>query len=231
MWRPADITNAMAAGARKLGAEIYRRTQATAIERMANGEWAGQDRQGRHRVRACRQFGGLLLRPGRSWTGHNVPIANMLHHYMITEPLQELIDLDIELPVVRDPYSHAYLREETNGILVGPYETETAHVCWKRQATAWDFESELIAPELDRLTPWLERATERLPLFAKAGLKSVISGAITHTARWRLSFRPGAGPPNYWDALRGIDRHLPRGRRRKISRAVDGARPGRNQHA
>ena len=46
---------------------------------------------------------------------------------MITEPLQELIDLEMELPVVRDPYSHSYLREETNGILIGPYETETAH--------------------------------------------------------------------------------------------------------
>ncbi len=63
-----------------------------------------------------------------AWTGHNVPIANMLHHYIITEPLQELIDLEPELPVVRDPYSHAYLREETNGVLVGPYETDTAHI-------------------------------------------------------------------------------------------------------
>ena len=38
-----------------------------------------------------------------AWTGHTVPIANMLHHYVITEPLQELIDLERELPVVRDP--------------------------------------------------------------------------------------------------------------------------------
>src|SRR5262245_40678874 len=36
---PADITNAMAAGARQLGAEIYRRTRATDIRLMANGEW------------------------------------------------------------------------------------------------------------------------------------------------------------------------------------------------
>ena len=112
--------------------------------------------------------------------------------------MQELIDLEMELPVVRDPYSHAYLREETNGILVGPYETETAHVCWDGQPPAWDFESELIAPELDRLTPWLERATERLPLFGKVGLKSVISGAITHTPDGVYLSGPAPGPKNYW---------------------------------
>ena len=41
--------------------------------------------------------------------GINVPIANMLHHYVITEPLQELIDLEQELPVVRDPYSRTLI--------------------------------------------------------------------------------------------------------------------------
>ena len=100
--------------------------------------------------------------------------------------------------MVRDPYSHAYLREETNGMLVGPYETETAHLCWDGQPPAWDFESELVAPELDRLTPWLERATERMPLFGNAGLKSIISGAITHTPDGVYLSGPAPGPKNYW---------------------------------
>src|SRR5438105_1848548 len=195
---PADITNAMAAGARKLGAEIYRRTRASDIKLEPNGEWRVVTDKGdivcEHVVNSAGSYCDVV----GSWTGHNVPIANMLHHYMITEPLKELIDLDIELPVVRDPYSHAYLREETNGILVGPYETETAHLCWNGNPPAWDFESELIAPELDRLTPWLERATERLPLFAEAGLKSVISGAITHTPDGVYLSGPAPGPKNYW---------------------------------
>jgi dimethylglycine dehydrogenase len=195
---PADITNAMAAGARQLGAEIYRRTRATDIKQLPNGEWRVSTDKGdivcEHVVNSAGSYCDVV----GSWTGHNVPIANMLHHYMITEPVQELVDLEMELPVVRDPYSHAYLREETNGILVGPYETETAHVCWKGQPPAWDFESELVAPELDRLTPWLERASERLPLFAKAGLKSVISGAITHTPDGVYLSGPAPGPKNYW---------------------------------
>jgi dimethylglycine dehydrogenase len=195
---PADITMAMAAGARKLGAEVYRRTLVKDIKRLPTGEWRVITDQGdivcEHVVNSA---GSYCAEVGR-WTGHNVPIANMLHHYMITEPLKELVDLDIELPVVRDPYSHAYLREETNGILVGPYETEGAHLCWEGATPPWDFENELIAPELDRLTPWLERATERLPLFGQAGLKSVISGAITHTPDGVYLSGPAPGPRNYW---------------------------------
>lgn len=195
---PADVTNAMAAGARKLGAEIYRRTRVTDIKLLPSGEWKVVTDKGdiicEHVVNSAGSYCDVV----GSWTGHNVPIANMLHHYMITEPIQELIDLEMELPVVRDPYSHAYLREETNGILVGPYETDTAHICWDGAPPAWDFESELIAPELDRLTPWLERATERLPLFANAGLKSVISGAITHTPDGVYLSGPAPGPKNYW---------------------------------
>jgi dimethylglycine dehydrogenase len=195
---PADITNAMAAGARQKGAEIYRRTQVMDIKLLSSGEWQVITDKGNIICQHVVNSAGSYCDVVGSWTGHNVPIANMLHHYMITEPLQELIDLKMELPVVRDPYSHAYLREETNGVLVGPYETETAHVCWNGNPPAWDFESELVEPELDRLLPWLERATERLPLFGNAGLKSVISGAITHTPDGTYLSGPAPGPRNYW---------------------------------
>ncbi len=195
---PADITNAMAAGARKLGAEIHRRTLVTDIRRLTTGEWEVITDKGNIICEHVVNSAGSYCDVVGSWTGHNVPIANMLHHYVITEPMQELIDLAPELPVVRDPYSHAYLREETNGVLVGPYETATAHVCWDGKSPAWDFESELIAPELDRLVPWLERAAERFPLFGKAGLKNVVSGAITHTPDGTYLSGPAHGPRNYW---------------------------------
>ncbi|SDR43447.1 dimethylglycine dehydrogenase [Rhizobiales bacterium GAS113] len=195
---PADVTNAMAAGARRLGAEIQRRTRVTDVERLPTGEWRVVTEHGditaEHLVNSAGSYAGVV----GSWTGHDVPIANMLHHYVITEPVKELIALGRELPVVRDPYSNAYLREEMNGILIGPYETATAHICWDGRPPSWDFESELVTPELDRLLPWLERAEERLPLFGSSGLKSVISGAITHTPDGVYLSGPAAGPRNYW---------------------------------
>ena len=195
---PADITNAMAAGARKLGAEIIRRTRVTDIKLLPNGEWRVFTEAGNidceHVVNAAGSYCDVVS----AWTGHKVPISNMLHHYVITEPLKELIDLKLELPVVRDPYSHTYLREETNGVLVGPYETATAHVCWDGRPPRWDYESELEAPELDRIMPWLERAAERLPLFGQTGVKSIISGAITHTPDGVYLSGPAHGAKNYW---------------------------------
>jgi dimethylglycine dehydrogenase len=195
---PADITNAMAAGARKLGAEIYRRTRVTDVKLLSTGEWQVITDQGNITCEHVVNSAGSYCDVVGAWTGHNVPIANMLHHYVITEPLKELIDLEMELPVVRDPYAHAYLREETNGVLVGPYETATAHVCWDGQPPRWDYESELEAPELDRIMPWLEKATERLPLFGQTGVKSIISGAITHTPDGNYLSGPAPGPRNYW---------------------------------
>ncbi|MDE2446131.1 MAG: GcvT family protein [Alphaproteobacteria bacterium] len=195
---PADITNAMATGARQLGAEIYRRNRVMDIKLLPNGEWRVFTEQGNidceHVVNAAGSYCDVVA----GWTGHIAPIANMLHQYVITEPLQELIDLKMELPVVRDPYSHAYLREETNGVLVGPYETATAHVCWDGGQPRWDYESELEQNELDRIMPWLEKATERFPLFGKSGVKSIISGAITHTPDGVYLSGPAHGPKNYW---------------------------------
>ena len=195
---PADATLAMAAGARQLGAEIIRRCRVTNIRHLASGEWAVDTEQGtiisEHVVNSAGSYANVV----GAWTGHLVPIANMLHHYLITEPVKELIDFGPELPVVRDPYSHAYLREETNGILIGPYETATAHTCWDGKAPAWDFESELVTPELDRLMPWLEKAAERMPLFNSVGVKSIISGAITHTPDGVYLSGPAPGARNYW---------------------------------
>ncbi len=195
---PADITNAMAAGARQLGAEIYRRNRVMDIKLLPSGEWRVFTENGNidceHVVNAAGSYCDVVA----SWTGHIAPIANMLHQYVITEPLQELIDLRQELPVVRDPYSHAYLREETNSILVGPYETATAHVCWNGNQPRWDYESELEVNELDRIMPWLEKATERLPVFGKVGVKAIISGAITHTPDGVYLSGPAHGPKNYW---------------------------------
>jgi dimethylglycine dehydrogenase len=194
---PADVTLAMAAGARQLGAEVYRRTRVTDIKHLPTGEWQVITEAGNivceHVVNSAGSYCDVVA----SWTGHAAPISNLLHHYVITETLPQLRGLD-ELPVVRDPYSNCYLREEGHGILVGPYETANAHSCWHDQPPSWDFESELLAPELDRIMPWLEKAAERLPLFAAAGVKSVIAGAITHTPDGGYLSGPAPGPRNYW---------------------------------
>lgn len=194
---PADATMAMAAGARALGAEIIRRTRVTGIGQLETGEWLVSTDQGELRCEHVVNAGGSYCNEVASWTGHRAPIANMLHHYLITEPVAQIAAYAAELPVVRDPWAHAYLRREGNGILVGPYETSGAHECWDGPP-AWDFESELVAPELDRLLPQLERAGERFPLFAESGIRRVVSGAIPHTPDGAPLSGPAPGARNYW---------------------------------
>jgi len=195
---PADVTNAMAAGARALGAEIVRRTRATDVKRLPSGEWLVVTERGNITCEHVVNCAGSYADVVGSWSGLRVPIANLLHHYLITEPLPELAESARELPVVRDPYSNCYLRQEGRGVLVGPYETATAHECWAGGPPPWEFESELITPELERLVPWLEKAAERLPLFRTAGIKTVISGAITHTPDGACLSGPAPGAANYW---------------------------------
>ena len=99
---PADVTNAMATGVRKLGGEISKRNRVTDIQRLPSGEWQVVSELGtvtcEHLVNSAGSYAAVV----GSWTGHAVPIVNMLHHYIITEPRQELIDYLPELPVVRD---------------------------------------------------------------------------------------------------------------------------------
>jgi len=196
---PTSATNAMAIGARNRGVKIFRYTQATDTKQLPSGEWLVKTEKGdivaEHVVNAAGSYCDIV----GAWAGLKVPMVNMVHQYVVTEALDEVKALDNELPVVRDPYCHAYLRQEQAGLLIGPYETEGARTCFD-SGVPWDFHMELLPPELDRLLPYFERATERMPLFGKAGIKTVISGAITHTPDSNFLLGPAPGLKNYWMA-------------------------------
>ena len=196
---PTSVTNAMAIGAKKLGAKIFTRTRATDTKQLPGGEWKifteSGDVVAQHVVNAAGSYCDQVAQ----WAGLRAPIVNMVHQYLVTEPLDEVKALDTELPVVRDPYSHSYLRQEQKGLLIGPYETAGAETCFDA-GVPWGFDQELLPPELDRLEPFLEKATRRLPLFGRAGIRRVISGAITHTPDGNFLLGPAPGLTNYWMA-------------------------------
>ena len=193
---PTSLTNAMAKGGRDLGAKIKRRTLVTDINQLDSGEWEVVTDQGNivceHVVNAAGSYCDIV----GGWNGLKVPITNMLHHYVVTEPVEEIKALDKELPVVRDPYCSSYLRQEQNGILIGIYETEGSTDCL--DDIQWDFESELLPPELERLEPWLLQACERFPLFGEYGIRRTVAGAITHTPDGNFLAGPAPGLKNYW---------------------------------
>ena len=197
---PSLATRALAAGARSRGAEIRRHTPVRAIERDASGAWAVHtDRDTvrcRHVVNAagawCREIGAMM--------GAELPVAPMLHQYLVTAVVPEIAARaaagEPELPIIRDPEESWYLRQERDGFILGPYETDGRP--WGVDGVPSGFGMELLPPELDRIEPIAALAMERVPALARAGVKTVVHGPITFTPDANPLIGPAFGLDNAW---------------------------------
>ncbi len=194
---PSSATNAMAAGARQLGAEIVRRNRVIDMNRLPDGRWETITEKGRivsdHVVNAAGHFGPQLA----AMVGLETPIVSVIHQYIVTEAIPEVTALDRELPVLRDPRASCYYRQEHDGILIGPYETRDAQT-YGIEGIDWDLTFHLLPPDVEKLLPWLDLAARRIPAFAQAGIKQVVSGPITHTPDSGYLMGPAPGVRNYW---------------------------------
>ena len=195
---PAGVANAMAAGARAKGVEIRRRCRVTGIERTREGSWRLATEDGVVTAEHVVNAAGCYARAVQAMVGGTAPLANMLHHYVVTEPIPELVEREAELPVVRDPHASCYLRQEQKAGLVGIYEMEGAAEAWAGGDPHWEDSNELFDPAYDRIAPWLERAFTRLPLFSTKGIKRAVHGAITHTPDSNPLIGPAPGLDNFW---------------------------------
>ena len=194
---PTSCTNAMAAGARRLGAEIRRHTLVSAMSRLSDGRWEVVTDKGRvvceHIVNAAGHYAPQL----GAMIGLDVPIVSVIHQYLVTEPMPEMIALGYEPPVVRDPRASCYYRREIDGLLVGPYEMRDS-TTYGIDGIDWGLHFHLTPANLDVLEECLEAAARRIPAFAVAGIKQVVSGPITHTPDSGYLMGPAPGAPNYW---------------------------------
>ena len=196
---PAGLTNAMARGARNMGATIVRHNRVTGINPLPSGEWQVMTEKGAVIADTVVNAAGCYARQVAQMVGTDLPICNIQHHYLVSGPIQEFIDREQEIPVMRDPYASAYLRQEQKSGLIGIYEHDNLAEAWPPQGLPdWESESELFDEDLDRLMPWLERAMERMPIIENAGLKRIVNGAIPHSADGPPLLGPVAGLNNFW---------------------------------
>jgi dimethylglycine dehydrogenase len=196
---PAGCCNAMAIAARNLGASIVRYNRVTGINPLPSGEWEVVTEQGNIICEHVVNAGGCYAGRIGAWVGVNIPIINLKHQYLVTEPIQEFTDHDGEIPVMRDPYCNAYYRQEQNSGLIGIYERRNSREAWVESGgQAWEAENELFAPEYDPIMPWLERAMERMPIFADAGVIRVVNGASPRTPDHNPLLGPAPGVRNFW---------------------------------
>ena len=132
LWTPNDgwadptgTTNALAKGARQLGAQVIRNNRVTDMNALPDGRCGSHHRAGPHRVRARGQCRRPLRPAGRCHGGLDVPIVSVIHQYLITEPLDAMKALDWEIPVTATPYV-VVLPPRDRRHPIGPYETAGA---------------------------------------------------------------------------------------------------------
>jgi dimethylglycine dehydrogenase len=199
---PAGCTNAMAKGARDLGATVVTRNRVLNVKALPSGEWLVETEKGDVTCEHVVNAGGCYARLINQWVGSDVPITNMKHHYIVTEPIKEFLESDTEMPVMRDPYPSAYYRQEQKSGLIGIYETEDAQEAWADRGgyPEWESENELFTDELDRISDWVGKTLERMPIWAESGIKRVVHGAIPHTPDANPLIGPTGGLRNFWQA-------------------------------
>jgi dimethylglycine dehydrogenase len=198
--QPADLTQALARGARNRGAEIYRQTVVTGISRKPNGEWLVQTDKGDIACEHVVSATGNFARRTGAMVGLDVPVIPVEHQFIVTEPHPEIQARRAqglpEMGVLRESDSSWYMREEAGGLLLGPYE-KGAPCCYVDGPDAKS-EYELFQEDLERLEPHIATAIERVPAFGEVGIKEVYNGAIAYTPDGSPIIGPAWDLTNFW---------------------------------
>ncbi len=205
---PAQLTQALAKGARDLGATILRFTPATGVDRVGD-KWIVETHKGNIECDIVVNAAGYYARRVGEWFkpfgGRDVPMMVMSHQYMLSEEIPELAEWSAQvghkLPLLRDVDTSYYLRQEKNGFNLGPYERNCkAHWVDPDDPMPDDFSFQLYPDDLERLEDYITDAMARVPLLGRAGIQKVINGPIPYTPDGNPLIGPMPGVQNAYEA-------------------------------
>lgn len=209
---PADVTQAMAKGARQHGATIERRWQVDGY-RWTGSEWivsvtkmieqggnlvASDEKTEIHAEHVVTATGNHAQRTARL-LGIKTPAIPVEHQYIVTEPdpmLQEWRKNNPEHPVLRDADAKWYVREERGGWILGPYE-KGAPARFEYNVPD-SFRADLFQLDLERIEAEYMSMIHRLPSSETAGLKDDFNGPICYTPDGNPLVGPAPGLRNMW---------------------------------
>jgi dimethylglycine dehydrogenase len=194
---PSQLTQALAREARALGAKIRRHTRVTALKQKPNGEWLVSTDKGEITAEIVVNAAGYRAGEVMAMVGRHLPTMVMSHQYLVTEDAQELLARgSARLPLLRDPDTSYYLRQERHGFILGPYE-------WKA-TPMWldgmpdDFANQLWNDDFERLERYIEDAMARVPALAGAGIKRGVNGPIPYSPDGNPYIGPEPGLRNFF---------------------------------
>jgi len=200
---PTGVTRAYVKCAQLAGAEVYQHAPVVGLEQQSSGLWDvifenGEVIHTEHVVNA----GGLWAREVGRMVGLELPVLAMEHHYLITEDMPEVAAnvarTGGEMPMALDFAGEIYIRQEGGAMLLGTYEQ--ACVPWSPKQTPWEFGSQLLKPDLDRLTPELSVAFKHYPAMGTTGIRRVVNGPFTFSPDGNPLVGPIRGLRGFWVA-------------------------------
>lgn len=205
---PAQLTQALAKGARQMGARIERFCPATGVSREG-GEWIVHTEKGDIRCEKVVNAAGYYAQRVGEWFkpfgGRTVPMATMSHQFFLTEEIPDLAAWTKQngrkVPLLRDVDSSYYLRQDKNGLNLGPYERNCkGHWMTPDDPMPEDFSFQLYPDDLERLEWYIEDAMARVPILGTAGVGRVINGPIPYAPDGLPLMGPMPGVPNAYEA-------------------------------
>lgn len=210
---PADVTQAMAKGARMAGCRIERKIQVNAY-RWTGSEWVVT-------VEKMVDRGGNLIPSGEVYDIHaehvvtatgnhaqrtagllgiKIPAIPVEHQFIVTEPDPALMrwraEGNPEHPVLRDADAKWYVREERGGWILGPYE-EGAPARFE-YGVPDSFRADLFPLDLERIEEEYMAMIHRIPTSETVGLKDDFNGPICYTPDGNPLVGPAPGLRNMW---------------------------------
>uniref|UniRef100_A0A8C4KW95 Dimethylglycine dehydrogenase, mitochondrial n=1 Tax=Equus asinus TaxID=9793 RepID=A0A8C4KW95_EQUAS len=201
---PYSLTMALAAGARKYGALLKYPAPVTSLKPRSDGTWDVETPQGSMRANRVVNAAGFWAREVGKMIGLEHPLIPVQHQYLVTSTIPEVKALKRELPVLRDLEGSFYLRQERDGLLFGPYESQEkmkVQDSWVTTGVPPGFGKELFESDLDRITEHVEAAMELVPVLKKADIITIVNGPITYSPDILPMVGPHQGVRNYWVAV------------------------------
>lgn len=205
---PAQLTQALAKGAREMGARVIRFCPATGVRRE-NGEWIVETEKGEIRCEIVVNAAGYYAQRVGEWFkpygGRTVPMMVMSHQYLLSEEIPEIEAWSKEqgrkLPLLRDVDVSYYLRQEKHGFNLGPYEPRCrAHWADPSDPMPDDFSFQLWQEDIDRIEEIVTDAMARVPLLGTSGISKIINGPIPYAPDGMPLLGPMPGVPNAFEA-------------------------------
>ena len=189
--------HAYATAAKKRGASYFEHTKVEALEQTTDG-WRVITDKGTITCEHVVNAAGLWAKQVGRMAGIELPVSPLKHHYLVSDSIPQLEELDFEVPMTVDLEGFTYLRQDQNGVLLGIYEIDYEH--WAMDGAPWDYGMELFQEQTDRIEHELTLGFERYPVLQEVGVKTWVNGAFTFSPDGNPLVGPVDGKPGYWCA-------------------------------